>query len=169
MKLSWIIRLRWKCSGKHHHKREINGEPLGEMVQLLWHPRSHQKMFSQIVLSTYSINICSVPGPELGDEGTLWWQREPRSCPHRVRSPVTLKLSSTWFSLVSLFCFVCLFGVVLGLCHGALASLFQSMSGMWDFSSLTRDQIYIHCIGRWILNHWTTREVSALASLNPSV
>ena len=70
---------------------------------------------------------------------------------------------------VSFFILFCLFGVVLGLCHGALASLFQSMSGMWDFSSLTRDQIYIHCIGRWILNHWTTREVSALASLNPSV
>ena len=30
---------------------------------------------------------------------------------------------------------------------------------MWHFSSLTKDQIYIPCIERQILNHWTTREV----------
>ena len=31
--------------------------------------------------------------------------------------------------------------------------------GMWDLSSPTRDQIRVPCIGRRILNHWTTREV----------
>ena len=31
--------------------------------------------------------------------------------------------------------------------------------GMWDLSSLTRDQTCTPCIGRWSLNHWTTREV----------
>ena len=30
---------------------------------------------------------------------------------------------------------------------------------MWDLSSLTRDQTYIPCISRQILNHWTTTEV----------
>ena len=30
---------------------------------------------------------------------------------------------------------------------------------MWDLSSTTRDQTRIPCIGRQILNHWTTREV----------
>ena len=30
---------------------------------------------------------------------------------------------------------------------------------MWELSSPTRDQIHVCCIGRWILNHWTTREV----------
>ena len=30
---------------------------------------------------------------------------------------------------------------------------------MWDFNSLTRDQTHITCIGKQILNHWTTREV----------
>ena len=30
---------------------------------------------------------------------------------------------------------------------------------MWDLSSLTRARTHIPCIGRWILNHWTTREV----------
>ena len=30
---------------------------------------------------------------------------------------------------------------------------------MWDLSSLTRDQIHVPCIARWILHHWTTREV----------
>ena len=30
---------------------------------------------------------------------------------------------------------------------------------MWDLSSLTRDRTRVPCIGRQILNHWTTREV----------
>ena len=30
---------------------------------------------------------------------------------------------------------------------------------MWDLISPTRDQTYIPCIGRQILNHWTTRKV----------
>ena len=30
---------------------------------------------------------------------------------------------------------------------------------MWHLSSLTRDQTCVPCIGKWILNHWTTREV----------
>ena len=35
---------------------------------------------------------------------------------------------------------------------------------MWDFSSLTRDRTRIPFIGRWILNHWTTREVPAISN-----
>ena len=31
--------------------------------------------------------------------------------------------------------------------------------GMWDPSSPTRDRTRTPCIGRWSLNHWTTREV----------
>ena len=31
---------------------------------------------------------------------------------------------------------------------------------MWDLSFLTRDGTHVHCLGSWILNHWTTREVS---------
>ena len=30
---------------------------------------------------------------------------------------------------------------------------------VWDLSSLTRDRTHIPCIGRWILNCWTTREI----------
>ena len=33
---------------------------------------------------------------------------------------------------------------------------------MWDFSSLIKDWICIPCFGRWILYHWTTREVPTL-------
>ena len=44
----------------------------------------------------------------------------------------------------------------LGLSCGMQAYLLQ---GMWNLGSLTRDQTYIPCIERWILNHWTTREV----------
>ena len=31
--------------------------------------------------------------------------------------------------------------------------------GIWDLSSLTRDQTHILCIARWILNYWTARRV----------
>ena len=34
--------------------------------------------------------------------------------------------------------------------------------GMWDFGSLTRDQIHTPCLGRGSLNHWTTKEVSGI-------
>ena len=36
--------------------------------------------------------------------------------------------------------------------------------GMWDLSSLTRDQTRTPCIGRRSLNHWTAREVPLLNS-----
>ena len=40
-----------------------------------------------------------------------------------------------------------------------LCFVFFWWKGMWDLSSLTRDQIHTPCIGRWSLNHWTAREV----------
>ena len=42
----------------------------------------------------------------------------------------------------------------------------QLPRGMWDLSSLTRDRICILYIGRWILNHWTTREVPKIILTN---
>ena len=53
--------------------------------------------------------------------------------------------------------FICL--AALGLSCGLQAQLLQ---GMWNLSSLTRDRTRVLCISRWILNHWTTREVSYL-------
>ena len=35
---------------------------------------------------------------------------------------------------------------------------------MWDFSFPIRDRTYIPCIARWIVNHWTTREVPIICS-----
>ena len=40
---------------------------------------------------------------------------------------------------------------------------------MWDLSSLIRDRTCVPCIRRRILNHWTTREVSATASTSQSL
>ena len=31
--------------------------------------------------------------------------------------------------------------------------------GIWNLSSMTKNQTGIPCIARWILSHWTTREV----------
>ena len=36
-------------------------------------------------------------------------------------------------------------------------------------SSWTRDQTQVPCIGRWILNHWTTREVPRMGFLKESL
>ena len=66
-----------------------------------------------------------------------------------------LQLSGHIFFFFNLL--ICLFYLaVLGLSYGTRASLFHHM---WDLSSLTRDQTCISCIGRWIINHWTTRKV----------
>lgn len=35
----------------------------------------------------------------------------------------------------------------------------QLPRGKWDPSSPTRDQTHVPCIGSWVLNHWTTREI----------
>ena len=35
----------------------------------------------------------------------------------------------------------------------------ELLHGMWDISSPTRDQIHVPCIGQWMFNYWTTREV----------
>ena len=40
---------------------------------------------------------------------------------------------------------------------------------MWDLGSLTRDGTHVPCIARWILNHWTTREVPNSAFLGADV
>ena len=39
---------------------------------------------------------------------------------------------------------------------GTRAYLLQDM---WDLSSLNRDRTCVSCLGRWILHHWTTKEV----------
>ena len=33
------------------------------------------------------------------------------------------------------------------------------LEGIWDFNFSTRGPTHILCFGRWILNHWSTREV----------
>jgi len=42
----------------------------------------------------------------------------------------------------------------------------RAQQGMWDPSRPTRDRIYIPCIGTWILNHWTAREVPTVLELS---
>ena len=40
---------------------------------------------------------------------------------------------------------------------------------MWDLSSSTRDRTWVPCLGKWILNHWTTREVPLCGLLSMSL
>ena len=53
-------------------------------------------------------------------------------------------------------------------------SFLTALRGMWDLSSLTRNQTHAPCVGRWSLNQWTTREAPpspfrhAVSSLGPT-
>ena len=50
--------------------------------------------------------------------------------------------------------------------EGRLRSCVHGLScprGTWDLSSRTRGRIPVPCIGRWILNHWATREITSLS------
>ena len=42
----------------------------------------------------------------------------------------------------------------------------QLPQGTWGLSSLARNQTHVPCSARWILNHWTTREIPIFAFLN---
>ena len=50
--------------------------------------------------------------------------------------------------------------------HPTLSHFYLAAPGlsnsMWDLSSLIRDKTREPCIGRQILNHWTTKEVTIL-------
>ena len=48
----------------------------------------------------------------------------------------------------------------------AVAVWVQLPQGTWGLSSLARNQTHIPCPARWILNHWTTREIPIFAFLN---
>ena len=57
-------------------------------------------------------------------------------------------------------------GVFLGCSRSSLLHGFRSWGaltylpyGMWDISSLMRDQTHVPCIVRWILNHWASKQV----------
>ena len=41
----------------------------------------------------------------------------------------------------------------------------QSLCGMWDLSFPVRNWTCFPCIAKWILNHWTTRDVLTLQNL----
>ena len=50
-------------------------------------------------------------------------------------------------------------------CRSVVCSTWAQLPrGTWDLSSLSRDQTRVSCIGRWILNHQTTRETPRLLS-----
>ena len=72
-----------------------------------------------------------------------------------IRSQVWHTGSSLWH----MGSFVAVHGLVLVVACGLQSAWAQMPCSMWDLSSLTRDQTCVLCIGRWILNHWTTREV----------
>ena len=66
------------------------------------------------------------------------------------------------FSQIFFFFFL----IFLGLCwvfvvaHGILVP-----RGSWDLSSRTRNLTRVPCIGRWILNHWPTKEAPQILTV----
>ena len=75
-----------------------------------------------------------------------------------VMRSVILKENFKYFLKIFLFFFAILF----------LFHLVFWQRGIWDPSSLTRDWTHTTCIGRWSLNHGTTREVPWRETLNSS-
>ena len=71
----------------------------------------------------------------------------------------------TYFKNIYSFIFLCLHPVLVAACRifgcrlSSCGTQAQLPQGMWDLSSLTRDWTHIPCTARWILNHWTAREV----------
>ena len=72
------------------------------------------------------------------------------------------------------------FLAVLGLCGGVWAFLvaahgfcsvqaWQLLRSMWGLSFPTRDRTHVSCIGRLILNHWTTKKVPVFVVLLPFI
>jgi len=92
-----------------------------------------------------------------GEVGGVWnwvcpslkygWYRE-RVSAHQL--PCTVRMSFSWH--LPLLLIFCLF--------------LTTPCNMWELSSPTRDWTCDRCLGSLSLNHWTTREVPPLASLN---
>ena len=77
-------------------------------------------------------------------KGILLWQPKYTNTSSLIRSHISLNIFFLFF----------FFFAILG-----LSCWVQVALGLWDLSSPNRDQNHIHCIGRGILNHWTTREL----------
>ena len=70
----------------------------------------------------------------------------------RKKNSQLLKL---FFKILAVLGLRCCARAFSGCCTSA-----QLPFSMWDLSSLTRDQTHVPCIGRYILDHWLSREVS---------
>ena len=80
-----------------------------------------------------------------------------------------LKFFLCWiFTASRLSLAVGLWGPLLLWCSGLAVVAWRLSLGrlssywMWDLSSWTRDQAHVPCFGRWIFNHWASREVPIL-------
>lgn len=74
----------------------------------------------------------------------------------RIRD-VCLFILLWWWFCCGVFAAVSRFSLV------AAYRLSDCLCGVWDLSSLIKDQTCVLCIERWILNCWIAREVSVLA------
>ena len=98
----------------------------------------------------------------------------PSRGPHFVTEGRTCRLGIARMSFSALSTLLTLNMVLLPKCPGYWLLYFivfnfyllVAPNGMGDLSSQTRDWTHIPCIARWILNHWTTREVPVLVTLD---
>ena len=128
---------------------------------------------------------CHTPAPRLSREPAA--KRGLRSHPQHVmpRCAISTQILSS-FSLFNVgpllgisLCFVFLKKITYlylaasGLSCGVTDLHFGTRAylprDMWDLSSSTRDRTWVPCLGKWILNHWTTREVPLCGLLSMSL
>ena len=122
-------------------------------------------MFTHSVVSDSATVALQAPLP-MGSSRQEHWSGLPFPSPRDPPNPGTefgypaLQANSLPSELpgkpLLLFIKKLIYLAVLGLSCGRWALLPHSM---WDLSSQTRDQTSLPCTGRWIFNHWTTREV----------
>ena len=94
--------------------------------------------------------------------GNLWWwitgHRDLGSKEIQWAS-LAKPILKLFFLVWAIFKVIIEFFMIWPLFYGAFGLFVSWPQGMWDLSSLTRDQTCTLCIGRWSLNHWTTKEV----------
>jgi len=177
--VSWV-----SCIGRqilyHWATREFPLYSLKCMVCLEWPLELFQK---QHISHKFSKYLCAwkcfhlVPFYIWGDKPGL------RNLPsHPLRKTCSQSLGSwffwlgctqiselrNFFSLLGFLCFsfkifdVERFWSLYWICYNIASIWYFALLGawgMWDPSSVTRDWTHTPCIGRWSLNHWTTKDV----------
>ena len=147
----------WPSKPPHSDLDQIQGPPLSK--------GTHPTPVHNARLCPLSLNKrCSRPSPP-----HTWGPLQSPGPSPNLTPPALLPQTTPLLSFLALFpiSFFNIYLFIYWLCRVLVAAcgIFrcgaraQLPRGMWDLPTLCRDQTRVPCIGRRILNHWTTREI----------